>query len=154
MKKIFQGNQPSVLHRIRCNETSYNHNTLRFCVISCIFEENTGEPLLIRLSPSLHIESRKKSFQESQTPLGFSHPFLPEALSPSYANSSLKINSDTLESFLEYYSSCSIRHKILHPLFLFLKFPKALTLYYNTRSIDENTEIKEGSAGLILEIQT
>ncbi|EAR84322.2 hypothetical protein TTHERM_00716280 (macronuclear) [Tetrahymena thermophila SB210] len=149
---ILNQKQLLTFQRIKCKETSYNNKGIRFFIVLYIYEISTLKPVLIRLSPSLYIESRKKSFQETQTLLGFSHPFQPESFTKIYAKCSQQMTLDNIDSFNEYYSSCNIRHKILHPLFLFLKFSKGIKLFYNKHLIDENIENK-GYASLFLEIQ-
>ncbi|KAL4432365.1 hypothetical protein ABPG74_011124 [Tetrahymena malaccensis] len=149
---ILNQKQLLTFQRIKCKETSYNNKGIRFFIALYIYEISTFKPVLIRLSPSLYIESRKKSFQETQTLLGFSHPFQPESFTKIYAKCSQLMTLDNIDSFSEYYSSCNIRHKILHPLFLFLKFSKGIKLFYNKHIIDENIE-NNGYASLFLEIQ-
>jgi len=40
---------------------------------------------------------------------------------------------------INYFSAPNIRNKIRHPIFLALKFPDAVKLYYNPKKVSEQT---------------
>lgn len=67
-------------------------------------------------------------------------PFPPEKLERNFEKVDKKENSithigDDLKGLFDYYSSQTIRRKIRHPLYLLLRFPKAVRFYINTNLI-------------------
>ncbi len=50
-----------------------------------------------------------------------------------------KITPD-INGLINYFSAPNIRNKIRHPIFLALKFPEAVKLYYNPKKVSEKTD--------------
>jgi len=80
------------------------------------------------------VESRKKNSEKkisSSSNYALFDPFLPETLDKTYYKVSrsipnLRIIEDNLEGLYNYFSTPTIRYKIFHPLFIFLKFNKGV----------------------------
>ncbi|KAL4436181.1 hypothetical protein ABPG74_018165 [Tetrahymena malaccensis] len=129
-------------------------------------------PLQIIVSSPLHVEARKKSYQHrvtyqlaqnkthlfiyyifqqiiiQSTHYSLIDPFLPDFLFRKLYVSNQKVGDyneikDTSEDIYLYFTAQNIRHKILHPFFLRLKFPKVIHLYYNQNIIPGSPNIKD-----------
>ncbi|KAL4477977.1 hypothetical protein ABPG72_013385 [Tetrahymena utriculariae] len=161
-----------VFNHLRIEETSYNNKEIGglFYLVIIIFSsadsaklkmqlENRGDkqtsknslqmtPLQIIVSSPLHVEARKKSYQHRSTHYSLIDPFLPDFLFRKLQVSNQKVGEyheikDTSEDIYLYFTAQNIRHKILHPFFLRLKFPKVIHLYYNQKIIPGSPNIKD-----------
>ncbi|EAS07195.2 hypothetical protein TTHERM_00647280 (macronuclear) [Tetrahymena thermophila SB210] len=161
-----------VFNHLRIEETSYNNKEIGglFYLVIVIFSstdsaqlkmqiENNGKkqinksllqmtPLQIIVSSPLHVEARKKSYQHRSTHYSLIDPFLPDFLFRKLCVSNQKVGEyheikDTSEDIYLYFTAQNIRHKILHPFFLRLKFPKVIHLYYNQKIIPGSPNIKD-----------
>ena len=74
----------------------------------------------------------------------FVEPFLPETLEKTYIKRENKKKNDAeiqiinnFEGLYSYLTAPNIRHKVKHPLFLFLKFTECVKIYYNSKIFPE-----------------
>ncbi|KRX03883.1 hypothetical protein PPERSA_04761 [Pseudocohnilembus persalinus] len=126
---------------LKFSENSFTSKTNYILLLTTIVSIENFEVFGIKSSPPLLLEARKKSWLRRKNVASLFDVFLPDLIDKQYERIAkdkqlLKgtIKSD-VESLMYYFCNPYIRHKILHPFFLLLKFNKAITIYYNERII-------------------
>ncbi|EAR88349.1 hypothetical protein TTHERM_00812660 (macronuclear) [Tetrahymena thermophila SB210] len=90
----------------------------------------------IIISPPIYVEARQKFWLARQSIYENYDPFPSEIIEKKYEFYSKQSNeksilSDDVASLYNYFLNPYIRHKSVNPLFLSLKFPRALNMYFN-----------------------
>ncbi|KAL4499970.1 hypothetical protein ABPG72_015319 [Tetrahymena utriculariae] len=105
----------------------------------------------IIISPPIYVEARQKFWLARQSNYENYDPFPSEIIEKKYEFYSKQSNekqtlSDDVASLYNYFLNPYIRHKSVNPLFLSLKFPRALNMYFNkdlipTEYFDQNNQL-------------
>ncbi|EAS06755.2 hypothetical protein TTHERM_00689940 (macronuclear) [Tetrahymena thermophila SB210] len=158
---VFDQHGDCQIQHVRFKETSFHHHGDSFQLVIAMTNFDNQLVSTFISSPFI-VESRKKPFQErahkEQNISTLYDPFLPSILEKQYnlggsqieAGDKSKIIGEDLQSLIIYFSAQNIRHKIIHPLYLLFKFPKAISLFYNKNIIKQENISPEN---LIIQIQ-
>eukprot|EP01017_Pseudomicrothorax_dubius_P043806 TRINITY_DN7356_c0_g1_i1.p1 TRINITY_DN7356_c0_g1~~TRINITY_DN7356_c0_g1_i1.p1 ORF type:complete len:418 (-),score=65.58 TRINITY_DN7356_c0_g1_i1:45-1298(-) len=142
---------------LKFSTTSYNNDGSHFRLVVVVFIDPSETPvrppvLWSRISPPIFVDSRNKHVEGVTKTRTESIPFdafPPELLTRPFfkrkctsgVSTEVPISSD-LAGLVNYFTSPNIRQKCRHPLFLAIRFPQALSLYYNSSSISHANELK------------
>ncbi|KAL4435828.1 hypothetical protein ABPG74_015796 [Tetrahymena malaccensis] len=158
---VFDQHGDCQIQHVRFKETSFHHHGDSFQLVIAMTNFDNQLVSTFISSPFI-VESRKKPFQErahkEQNISTLYDPFLPSILEKQYnlggsqieSGDKSKIIGEDLQSLIIYFSAQNIRHKIIHPLYLLFKFPKAISLFYNKNIIKQENISPEN---LIIQIQ-
>ncbi|KAL4484242.1 hypothetical protein ABPG72_003526 [Tetrahymena utriculariae] len=158
---VFDQHGDCQIQHVRFKETSFHHHGDSFQLVIAMTNFDNQLVSTFISSPFI-VESRKKPFQErahkEQNISTLYDPFLPSILEKQYnlggsqieSSDKSKIIGEDLQSLIIYFSAQNIRHKIIHPLYLLFKFPKAISLFYNKKIIKQENISPEN---LIIHIQ-
>jgi len=103
------------------------------------------------ISPPIYVDTRSstRDIQEKKDQknlFGYINPFSSSDLSRIFINKSKRDGNythtfgidDSMEGLYNYLTASNIKNKIKHPVFLAIKFPQTLRLFYNSVSFEEN----------------
>eukprot|EP01017_Pseudomicrothorax_dubius_P049828 TRINITY_DN9325_c0_g1_i4.p1 TRINITY_DN9325_c0_g1~~TRINITY_DN9325_c0_g1_i4.p1 ORF type:complete len:315 (-),score=32.05 TRINITY_DN9325_c0_g1_i4:48-992(-) len=132
--------------------TSYNNDGSHFRLVVVLYMdvgEDAAQPSILwsRISPPIFVDSRNNHCDSSTKRRGGAifDAFPPELLSRPFfkrkcvegVSNEVAIGSD-LTGLVNFFTAPNIRQKCRHPLFLVLRFPQALSLYYNSEKVSSS----------------
>ncbi|KAL4435762.1 hypothetical protein ABPG74_015730 [Tetrahymena malaccensis] len=149
--QLIQSTQRTELKGLKLNTPQKLQNKKRCIhhIAICAFQkagENSSKNLeLIGLSIccGFSLKSRKKSHQEKGLDTSYFKPIeLTQSLHQRKCKQQPIMISNNIEGLLLYFTSPNIRHKIIHPLFLSVRFSQAVKLYLCSKTFSPESNVQ------------
>ncbi|CAK60163.1 unnamed protein product (macronuclear) [Paramecium tetraurelia] len=132
--------------------TSYNNKYSKFNFIFVLSYSRKEEVLILdsQISSDVFVDSRNRTGHNSRdiSQEMFLDLFPPQFIDQIfYKRENAKQNSKfsqidkSLQGFINYYTSPNIRNKIKHPLFMVMKFPKCVKLFFGANFIKKSESV-------------
>jgi hypothetical protein len=151
--------------------TSHNNDGMKLRLLISILYNNSesGQLELVEsyISPPIFVDSRKSSRESHRSKKirqvsKYFEPFHPKLLRKYYAKKQLISASKSVETpingditgLCDYLTASNIKNKVKHPLFLLLRFPKCVKLYYNTTKFQSWVGYKSLESCILCRLQT
>ncbi|KAL4472416.1 hypothetical protein ABPG74_018365 [Tetrahymena malaccensis] len=133
---------------IRVGETSHTLKGKQLHLVVCISSQSNPSNIhYVLVSSGILIFGRKKKFSQRIDNALLIEPFIP------YYLKEQRDLCDETEGLVNYLTSKKIRHKILHPLYLFLQFPRVFELFYNKSILKSYNKITYCIQNLLMKTQ-
>ncbi|CAD8114922.1 unnamed protein product [Paramecium sonneborni] len=145
--------EPSITFSgLKFGTTSYNNKYSKFNFIFVLSYSKNDEVQILdsQISSDVFVDSRNRTDNKNKE---ISQEIFLDLFPPSlidqifYKRENDKQNSqfnkidNSLQGFVNYYTSANIRNKIKHPLFMAMKFPKCIRLFINSNFIKKQESI-------------
>ncbi|CAD8118651.1 unnamed protein product [Paramecium sonneborni] len=145
--------EPSITFSgLKFGTTSYNNKYSKFNFIFVLSYSRKEEVLILdsQISSDVFVDSRNRTGHNNRdiSQEMFLDLFPPSIIDQIYykrendkQNQKFNQIDKSLQGFINYYTSANIRNKIRHPLFMVMKFPKCVRLFFNSNFIKKSESV-------------